>query len=338
MDRQEVYLLGAGFARAILPSMPLLQDLSARMEHALADTSLIPEPVGAMMWENFAHALSYLEQEKPWVTEADNLRHRALFLEISNAMARDLDATVAQAAEQLGRNVPAWLEQLIRHWHHRCHVVTLNYDTLIESVAARVRLPPGDGVHARDIYPPLLTDAALRSGSPRPGKPRASFRLLKLHGSTDWYYSGRSSARGEPIYFVPPLRAGEPEEHEEREHQERLRAVTDKYPFLIPPIYDKSPLLTHETIRALWFQAGEALQHAERVVCLGYSLPESDLTMKHFLRTTCAADARFVVVNQSRDAVRNLERLFQGTRVKVVVGGEGPRCIADFVTGQPVAA
>ena len=51
-----------------------------------------------------------------------------------------------------------------------------------------------------------------------------------------------------------------------------------------------------------WCDAGEALRHARRVVCLGYSLPESDLTMKHFLRTTCRAGTRIDVVDPSREA------------------------------------
>jgi hypothetical protein len=117
----------------------------------------------------------------------------------------------------------------------------------------------------------------------------------------------------------------------EREHRLRMRAVADKYPFLIPPIYDKSPLLTHETIRALWFDAGEALKRASRVVCMGYSLPESDLTMMHFLRSTHGPHARFELVNQSREALQNFERLFRSGPVRVEQCTTGENCIADYV-------
>lgn len=331
----DVFLLGAGFARAVSPTMPLLQDLADRVLEALAPRARIPDAVAGMMRENFAHALSYLEQAKPWVTEADNLRHRALFLEISNAIARDLDATVDRAGDALGAKAPPWLQTLIRHWHaHRCTVITLNYDTLIEAVAASLEWDDGSRLHARQLYPPLLTDAGLRSGGARPQEQGESFRLLKLHGSTNWYYSGRTASHGEPIYFVPPLGRTDDDDGgaARREHEQRLRAVADKYPFLVPPVYDKSPLLTHETIRALWFDAGEALKRARRVVCMGYSLPESDLTMKHFLRTTCTSRSRFSIVNPADHALENFQRLFRGTDVHLEQRTQGRDCIEEFVS------
>lgn len=330
---RDVFLLGAGFARAISPSMPLLQELADRVIEALGDGAVrIPPEVRAMMRENFAHALSYLEQAKPWVTEADNLRHRALFLDISNAIAHVLEADVAGADRLLRDRAPDWLPRLLRRWHdQRCTVLTLNYDTLTERAAANVSLTGGARIRARDLYPPLLTDAALRSGGGAPASELESFRLLKLHGSTNWYYSGRPQARGEPIYFVPPPEETGPDTDRAGEHEQRLRAVADKYPFLVPPIYDKSPLLTHETIRALWFDAGEALRRARRLVCLGYSLPSSDLTMMHFLRTRCAPDARIAVVNQTPEAAENFHRLFRAAGVRVEACATGDTCIADFV-------
>jgi hypothetical protein len=331
----DVFLLGAGFARAISPSMPLLQDLAERIIGTLGKSEPIPDEVQAMMKENFAHALSYLEQAKPWVTEADNLRHRALFLDISNAIARDLDETVSRAGHTLGSHPPDWLRQLILHWHEqRCIVLTLNYDTLIESVAATVELPDDAHILASDLYPPVLTDAGLRSGGVTPERRTKSFRLLKLHGSTNWYYSGRAEAHGEPIYFVPPLSHVEEGEDERQQHAERLRAVADKYPFLVPPIYDKSPLLTHETIRALWFAAGDALRQAQRIFSMGYSLPESDLTMMHFLRTTCGQSACIELINQSADAIEHFKRLFRGTSVRVDQRATGENCVAEFVERQ----
>ena len=329
---RDVFLLGAGFARAISPTMPLLQDLAERLVGRPGKSLRIPREVQAMMRSNFAHALSYLEQSQPWRTESDNLRHRALFLDISNAIARILEETVSAATVDLGARPPAWLGRLIRHWHEReCAVLTLNYDTLIETVASAVDLADGVRIQASDIYPRVLTDAGLRSGTTGAERRRDTFRLLKLHGSTNWYYSGRAAAHGEPIYFVPPLLAGKVSRHDRAERERRLRAVADKYPFLVPPIYDKSPLLTHETIRALWFEAGEALVHARRVVCMGYSLPLSDLTMMHFLRSGCGTRAEFEVVNQSREALDHFTQLFHGTRVRVKQRVTGKDCVADYV-------
>jgi len=329
----DVFLLGAGFARAISREMPLLQDLAESVLRQRRSQRGVPAPVAAMMRENFAHALSYLEQPKPWVSEADNLRDRALYLEFTEAIARDLEATVARVTRRLGAGVPRWLARLIRHWHaHRCVVLTLNYDTLIETVATAI--PVGDQpIDAPQIYPPLLTDAGFRASGPRPEQTGDSFRLLKLHGSTNWYFSGRGDARGEPIYFVPPLPLRRVSAAERREHEFRLNAVTDKYPLMVPPVYDKSALLTHETIRALWFEAGEALKNAQRVVCMGYSLPESDLTMRHFLQSTIT-DAAVVIADPGEEAARNFRRQFQGKRSQIKPFAHGARTIARFVEAE----
>ncbi len=314
--------------------MPLLQGLAKRVLAGDGRRRAIAPEVVGMMRDNFAHALSYLEQAKPWLTEAENLRHRALFLEFSDKIARDLDATVSDVIHEVGQKVPAWLEQLIRHWHEqRCTVLTLNYDTLIETIAATLSFN-GERLTAQQLYPPLLTDAGLRSAGRGTGQPSESFRLLKLHGSTNWYYSGRRQAYGEPIFFVPPLPATDGGPDARRQHEFRMKAVADKYPFLIPPVYDKTALLTHETIRALWFEGGDALRRARRVICMGYSLPESDLTMKHFLRTSCAARAEILIVDPSVEALRNFERLFAGTRVRCRHHRRGKATIARFVADR----
>jgi hypothetical protein len=331
-----VYLLGAGFARAISRRMPLLQELGKRVRGVLHREVRLPTAVAAMMDANFAHALSYLEQAKPWVTEADNLRHRALYLDISNAMARDLEKTAQAIARGGPAAVPDWAGELVRHWHEqRSVVLTLNYDTTIEAIAAELGTPDdGASIQAQDIYPPLVTDAGFRSGEKQPEPRKPSFRLLKLHGSTNWYFSGRAEAFGEPIYFVPPQCRTQRNARERTVHEARLRAVADKYPLLVPPIYDKSPLLTHETIRALWFEAGEALRRAPRVVCMGYSLPESDLTMMHFLRTTCGERTELVIVDPAKDVAPRFKRLLAGTGLRVTRFVAHAKGIPDFVAQE----
>ena len=327
----DAFLLGAGFARALSPRMPLLQDLADRVRDCLGDKTILPDAVASIMRENFAHALSYLEQSKPWLTESENLRHRALFLEMSNAIARVLDETAAEIRHGPPSSTHPWIANLIRHWHEqRSTVLTLNYDTLIERIASTIEMDAGRRLSSGDLYPLVLTDAGLRFGSAPPEHRERTFTLLKLHGSTNWYYSGRTATSGEPIYFVPPLRA-DADDDARHKHEQRLRAVADKYPFLVPPVYDKSPLLTHETIRALWFEAGETLKRARHLVCLGYSLPASDLTMMHFLRAALSPGARVELVNQDRESVSNFERLLKGADIEIVQANSGENCISEFV-------
>lgn len=105
---------------------------------------------------------------------------------------------------------PLWLEALITYWHdNRSSVITLNYDTLIERVASSVywqkRSKP---IPTGQLYPIILTPAEQRNESvhSEPNKSEnalETFKLFKLHGSTNWFYSGRSDFFGEPLFYVP---------------------------------------------------------------------------------------------------------------------------------------
>jgi hypothetical protein len=326
---RDVFLLGAGFSRAISQHMPLLPDLERGVLDRYQHRVRVPADVVGLMEENFAHALSYLEHPKPWLSEAENLRHRGLFLDFSSIIAELLDEAVQKTARELQGQSPHWLKQLILHWHRqRCGVLTLNHDTLIEAMASGLTVEE-EPLWAHFIYPPLLTDARLRAGDWQPFEHRETLLLLKLHGSTNWYYSGRMASFGEPIYFVaPPRPAGD----DQAQHQRRLRAVADKYPFLVPPIYDQSALLTHETIRAHWLQAGELLHRARRLVCMGYSLPPSDIIMHHFLRTTLANRVCIEVVDESEDVVENYRRALGGTSAVIQAHFAGADAIKRFVS------
>lgn len=62
--------------------------------------------------------------------------------------------------------------------------------------------------------------------------------------------------------------------------------MTDKVPLIIPPALDKSAFFQHESLRSMWFQASKAIERASRIICMGYSLPTSDLTMAQFLKSS----------------------------------------------------
>ena len=61
-------------------------------------------------------------------------------------------------------------------------------------------------------------------------------------------------------------------------------SIADKRRFIVPPVYDKSTLLSHESVRSIWKQAKEnALQPADRLFVIGYSLPQTDIAMHSLL-------------------------------------------------------
>ena len=171
---------------------------------------------------------------------------------------------------------PQWLNDLIRSWHkNQATVITLNYDTLVENAVEKAQIPsgvPNEGdLTTNDIYPGYLANLLTRTRSIfSRGKKINTFSYLKLHGSLNWYYSGRTDFYGETIFYSRVLPPPLPELHH------------DKEMLIIPPVYEKTGYFNNESIRRLWRDAGEALAMAERMFVIGYSLPVSDLGMGFF--------------------------------------------------------
>src|SRR5260370_169956 len=85
---------------------------------------------------------------------------------------------------------PKWLVFRAERWRDpRSAVMPLNYDPLLEKAFWSVGHSP---FHV--LYQVPILDIGVRTGESRYGgtNPDRSYRLFKLHGSVDWYYSGPS--------------------------------------------------------------------------------------------------------------------------------------------------
>lgn len=83
---------------------------------------------------------------------------------------------------------------------------------------------------------------------------------------------------------------------------------------IIPPVAEKHAFFQHEVIRRTWGDAASALRSATRVFCLGYSLPESDLTMRFLLHSCCPENrTKLYLVNNSSEVVARYQTLLPKT-------------------------
>ena len=114
--------------------------------------------------------------------------------------------------------------------------------------------------------------------------PSLTFRLLKLHGSLDWWMSPRDptgatlvrealrfDVDGVPIGLLP---------------EDRYRTLTGRELALVPPVLTKGAYFTNLVTRELWTNAAAALANADHVSIVGYSLPPGDSTMAGLLVST----------------------------------------------------
>lgn len=314
----EVFIVGAGFSRAANEAMPTMRELS---EHVLPPLrgrdSRLADRLGRM-GPNVELWMSYLSQSQPWLRVEQNQYNLSVAAVIRKLIHSHIDGLV-RATD----TVPEWLGQLVAKWHEKhTTVITLNYDTLIERVAGGIRVPEPDGemreLTAWDLYPRYLVDAATRGASNWGAAPVGTLRLLKLHGSTNWYYSGQPDFHGENILYArtSALAASEDAAVVEARH---LAAVADKEALIIPPVTEKATYFRNETVGRLWWEAAQALRAATRVVVIGYSLPQSDLGMRAFLGTVVRkSGCEIFVVDKDASVPERYRDLLRSSEIKGV--------------------
>ena len=306
-----VFLLGAGFSRAVSDAMPLLDELgmavaeSFRQDRTLrslldrAETGAIDAgtvPLGDVeIW------FTSLATDQPFLSASRNLQRRALFVELATLIAQQIKDRQRLAGMQ---PCPQWFEGLVAHWHvHKSDVITLNYDTLVESALKGLNL--GESNHDS----PRVNDIL---GSFPPSPPQRgmfgeettdSFLLHKLHGSTNWFGRLNSSDMLSIVRFDFLV----PDWGQDAELCDRaLSALKDSLdPMILPPVADKSALYGNATMSAIWQRAFSALTSAGRLVLFGYSMPPTDASILALIASGVTPGTKIVIVDPNPDSVVN---------------------------------
>lgn len=145
-------------------------------------------------------------------------------------------------------------------------IISLNYDTLLDSALARYGWSPKTGYalgggRRKVEWEPQWSAA--------PSSLR-DVKLLKLHGSMNWYVRGDYTGLSKVFEAKPVLVSG-PRRNEVGGH---IRQI-------VPPIYGK--IFEHKHWRQLWGRAFQALCKAEALVVIGCSLIDTDFHLRAML-------------------------------------------------------
>ncbi len=174
----------------------------------------------------------------------------------------------------------------IAHWFHGLYADALK-EPWLEKVTNLMRREKATVI---SFNWDLILDHALFDGPIGPtmyglGNSRgAGPCLLKPHGSLNWYL--RKQAR--PIkntkkVKIHPGNEKHPEVWAFLQPRDVNTTKGRRYtPFIVPPTFVKD--FSHPVSEELWRQCADALSVADRVVFLGYSLPEADLQAKFIFR------------------------------------------------------
>jgi NAD-dependent SIR2 family protein deacetylase len=277
-----VFILGAGFSKAINADMPLLGGLRNGVESILNSWKIdIGRDLDAIA--DVERWLTVLADQAPWLSRAEQMRNLALFDNVSRAIYEVLTTRQTRAAIS---SAPDWLIPLITYWHRsRETVITFNYDCLVELAYMDAMVGEDGGGMPSDLYGIPITPAALRVAPIYARKKVWTFKLLKLHGSLSWWYSGMDAERSDSIYEM--IWTGSFGKGIEQAHGELGGdlLVTDKLPMIVPPAATKTPFYRNSLLAAQWVQAAEALREADELVIMGYSAPVTDLSVTSLIAT-----------------------------------------------------
>jgi len=145
-------------------------------------------------------------------------------------------------------------------------IITLNYDTLMDSALVRRGWDPAVGY--------CLTGGKRKvQWAPQRKPPDANMAkvsLLKLHGSVNWYVRG-SFGNLARVFDRKPSKVSAPRKNEMKGH---IRQI-------IPPIYGK--FFGHAQWQQLWTKAHGALLDADILVVIGCSLIDTDFHLRALL-------------------------------------------------------
>lgn len=330
---QPVFVLGAGFSRAIADCMPTADHLGDQVLGRMRRYSK-KAPPDEMTRGRFEEWLSRLAEDQPDLTEFENLERRAHFSLIA--------AWIASVIEELQKGAtrripwpPEWLVRFLAVAHAaRATVITFNYDTLVEQ-ALNTMFLRGHNAHSwarvrscdvLDHFPPRVDRAE--------EEPDGSFRLLKLHGSVNVYWTPGDQSGASIVRWPEPEedhRADEkaalgmramwldegpilsPSPHPEDRDAQRERLLRGREPLIVPPTALKGPFYRAPYLRGLWQQARHAIREATDVYLVGYSLPVTDLVTVGLLRENVQPGCGMTVVN----AGDGLEEVYERCRTLV---------------------
>ena len=297
MERKEVFILGSGFSRAIHKDMPLLNELTdlviGRIE---AEDGIFKNIYERYMKNrnigNFEEIITYLYQDFPWKSEEEKHLLYSLYIRLAKIVTeviKEKQETFAKEELLAKEHIKKFLNYLNVT---KTNVISLNYDTLLEDLSVKILKP----LNYLNLYSIPIAYLKSRTATVFGEEDYETYRLFKLHGSINWYYSATKEKTSEQIYFI----RGSKEERESK----------DLVPVIIPPVLDKTGFFEHSTIKSMWNEAKNLLKEAKKVYIIGYSIPQTDLTVKFMLQSYMPEDCEVTIVNKDEGGKGYFRKLF----------------------------
>jgi hypothetical protein len=284
---KKVFFLGSGFSKA-LDNYPTLLELSKEIAEGMSgknsSISHYSNEVLLPLKKNVEHLLTYLSSGLPWKNEEQIYSDRALYSIITEKV---VSLFLERAKTTIENNHKIYLEykelfDFFAQNSENVDFISLNYDLLLEIILEHSYYNqskiPGElfYITSAKMYQFPMTWIGLRSmltgmtfGD---DNIRTIPRIIKLHGSINWFWTGTSPS--ETIYYKNLL-----EDNVDKNIDAGL------VPYIIPPVMDKNAFYNHAMIKSLWKKAKELLHEADEIYIIGFSFPQTDISVRFLFQS-----------------------------------------------------
>ena len=141
-------------------------------------------------------------------------------------------------------------------------IITLNYDTMLDSALHRRGWDPKKGYAIKGNVEKKINWKVLPEV-----EPPLKVKLLKLHGSMNWFVKGQTKDL-KKVFASKPVKITAPRQNEISGH---IRQI-------VPPLYGK--IFEHTHWQSLWTDAFRLLCAADVLVVVGCSLVDTDFHLR----------------------------------------------------------
>lgn len=208
-------------------------------------------------------------------------------------------------------------------------IVSFNQDLIVEKALDRLRNRGDLNWHLPACYCAKFegwTDPSGPQGIFELDDDDSDFRVLKLHGSMNWYRqtAGRKpgSVRSDRarVYCTSRKLIGERPWTLTRTSKNSNRSKWYTWPVVVPPIFDKHQWLSG-LLKPVWDTAEVVLDNSSLVVFWGYSFPQADYLAADLFRKTLRTDGssqrRILAINPDPSVVARLWDITAGNPIEL---------------------
>lgn len=321
MDKDTVLVLGAGFTHALSDEAPLLhwdlRDFARDLKEKYRNFPPVLKILRSLKIDgkiNIETLLSRLYSGMPYdgayLPDGDrNVLYDDIYNHFLNVLRKiEIDSGKTAILAKFAKYV---IEKEIT-------CITFNYDTVLDQALWEYKrsnaIIPEKYWHPDGGYGFFCRPAESLTSDQSISKDVTSTLLLKVHGSLNWKIK-KGFQKPYPLDALI---------HEERWRgamtitEEDISNHLEPFPFVVPPILDKSVLTEQPILRVVWENAYRKLQDAKKVVFLGYSLPKTDIAASFLFGETLSKKWKTIsVVNvrgREKQKKNNYRELFHNMK------------------------